>query len=340
MKISVFGSGGWGTAISVLLSSNGHEVVLWSAFEKEAKTLGETRENPLLKGVKIPESVEITADTDYAGKHAELVVMAAPSFAVRSTAEKMKGRLKDGCIVVCISKGIERETSMRFSQILEEVLGDSAGIVSLSGPSHAEEVGRGIPTACVAAAKDHDLAKTVQKVFMNETFRVYTSTDIVGVEMGAALKNIIALCAGVCDGLGYVDNTIAMLVTRGLAEIGELTVALGGRKETLSGLAGVGDLIVTCTSVHSRNRRAGVLIGKGLSAEEAMQEVGAVVEGYYAANAAHELARKAGVEIPICEEAYKVLYEGKNAADTIKDLMSRAARPEFDDNEDNHWSMY
>lgn len=341
MKISVFGSGGWGTAISILLSSNGHEVTLWSAFEKEAEELRTTRENSLLKGVEIPENVAITADIDLAAKSAELAVMAAPSFAVRSTAEKLKGRLKDGCMVVCISKGIEKDTSMRFSQILEETLGDSVRIASLSGPSHAEEVGRGIPTACVAASRDAELAKTVQNVFMNGAFRVYTSTDIIGVEMGAALKNIIALCAGVCDGLGYGDNTIAMLMTRGLAEIGELTVALGGKKETLAGLAGVGDLIVTCTSVHSRNRRAGVLIGKGLSAEEAMQEVGAVVEGYYAANAAHELAAKAGIETPICEEAYRVLYEGKSAAESIKDLMSRGARPEFNNGTaDSLWSIY
>ena len=337
MKISVFGSGGWGTAISVLLNSNGHNVTLWSAFEDEAANLCEQRENPLLKGVIIPDDVNITSDIDKATQKIDIAIMAAPSFAVRSTAEKLKGRLPDGCIVVCISKGIEQTTSMRFSQILEETLGANVHIASLSGPSHAEEVGRGIPTACVVAAKEKDIALTVQNVFTSPRFRVYTSNDIVGVEMGAAFKNIIALCAGVCDGLGLGDNTIAMLMTRGLAEIAELTVALGGRKETLAGLAGVGDLIVTCTSRHSRNRRAGVLIGKGIEVHDAMRQVGAVVEGYYAANAAHELSQKTGVETPICDEAYKILYEGKKPIDSLKELMSRTPRPE--DSGYGSWSL-
>ncbi|MBR7082258.1 MAG: NAD(P)-dependent glycerol-3-phosphate dehydrogenase [Oscillospiraceae bacterium] len=337
LKISVFGSGGWGTAISVLLNSNGHDVTLWSAFEDEAARLRQNRENPLLAGVKIPDEIKITSDADEAAKCAELAVMAAPSFAVRSTAEKLKGLLSDGCTVVCISKGIEQTTSMRFSQILEETLGDGVHIASLSGPSHAEEVGRGIPTACVVAAKDQDVALTVQNVFTGPRFRVYTSTDIIGVEMGAAFKNIIALCAGICDGLGMGDNTIAMLMTRGLSEIAELTVDLGGRKETLAGLAGVGDLIVTCTSRHSRNRRAGVLIGKGVEVHEAMRQVGAVVEGYYAASAAHELSQKTGVETPICDEAYKVLYEGKKPTDSLGALMSRTPRPE--DSGYGGWSL-
>lgn len=330
MKISVFGSGGWGTAVSILLKNNGHDVTLWSAFEKESAVLKETHENPYLKGVVIPDSINLTADLNEAVKDAEMAVVAAPSFAVRDTAAKLKGKLDKNCIVVCISKGIERDTSKRFSEILEEVLGSDAHIASLSGPSHAEEVGRKMPTACVVASKDHDVALKVQDAFMGDYFRVYTSTDIIGVELGAALKNIIALSAGICDGLGYGDNTIAMLMTRGLAEMAELCVVLGGKKDTLAGLAGLGDLIVTCTSRHSRNRRAGVLIGKGMDVQEAMKEVGAVVEGYYAAKAAHDLAAKAGVYMPISEEAYKVLYENKSPQDSIKYLMSRSKRPESD----------
>jgi len=313
----------------MLLFSNGHDVTLWSAFEKEAENLRATRENPLLKGVQIPDGIRITADFDEALSGMEMAVVAAPSFAVRSTAEKLRGRLPEGCLVVCISKGIEKDTSMRFSQILEQILGEDALIASLSGPSHAEEVSRGIPTACVAASKRMDVAVKVQDVFMNDNFRVYTSSDLVGVELGAALKNIIALAAGVCDGIGFGDNTIAMLMTRGLNEIAELCVALGGRKETLAGLTGVGDLIVTCTSRHSRNRRAGVFIGQGYSVKEAMEKVGAVVEGYYAAKAAYDLAQKAGVEMPICTECYRALYEDKDPKLALRELMTRSRRPEL-----------
>ncbi len=331
MKISIFGSGGWGTANAMLLHGNGHDVTLWSAFEHEAEILRNERENPLLKGVKIPEGVEITADFEKAVSGVELAIVAAPSFAVKSTAEKLKDRLLKDCIVVCISKGIEKDSSKRFSEILTEVLGEDALIASLSGPSHAEEVARRVPTALVAASKHAEVAKCVQDVFMNEYLRVYTSSDVLGVELGAALKNVIALCAGVCDGLGYGDNTIAMLMTRGLAEIAELCVAMGGRKDTLAGLAGLGDLIVTCTSQHSRNRRAGVLIGKGIEVQEAMKQVGAVVEGYYAAKAAYELSAKMGVEMPIVAESYKVLYEGKTPDEAMKSLMSRSRRAESSD---------
>lgn len=329
MKISVFGSGGWGTAVAILLQGNGNNVTLWSAFEKEAAALREMRENPLLKGVKIPDELKITSDIDTALDGIEAAVVAAPSFAVRETAGRLRGRLPKDCIVICISKGIEKDTSMRFSQILEETLGSDTPIASLSGPSHAEEVSRRVPTACVATSRRLDVATKVQDIFMNDYFRVYTSSDLVGVELGAALKNIIALSAGICDGIGYGDNTIAMLMTRGLAEIAELCVALGGRKETLAGLTGVGDLIVTCTSRHSRNRRAGVIIGQGVEAHEAMRQVGAVVEGYYAAKAAHDLAGKAGVDMPICEEAYKVLYEGKDPKIALKELMSRDKKSEI-----------
>lgn len=328
MKISVFGSGGWGTAIAVLLHGNGHDVTLWSFLPKEAETLRSTRENPKLKGVQIPEGITITSDIEAAARGAGLAVLATPSFAVRETAEKLCGKLAPDCVKVSVSKGIEQGSLKRFSEVIAEELCDNENIVALSGPSHAEEVGRKIPTACVAASKSLDAARLVQDAFMSERFRVYTSRDVTGVELCATLKNIIALAAGICDGLGLGDNTIAMLMTRGLAEISALGTALGAQKETFAGLSGVGDLIVTCTSNHSRNRRAGVLIGQGIPVKEAMEKVGAVVEGYYAAAAAMELSKKAGVEMPISHETYKVLYEGKNPAAVVYELMTRSKKPE------------
>ncbi|MDR0490662.1 MAG: NAD(P)-dependent glycerol-3-phosphate dehydrogenase, partial [Oscillospiraceae bacterium] len=232
------------------------------------------------------------------------------------------------------SKGIEKDTSSLFSDILREVFGERAPLASVSGPTHAEEVARQIPTACVAASKDVSVVERVQDLLMNENFRVYTSTDVIGVELGAALKNVIALSAGVCDGLGFGDNTIAMLMTRGLAEMAELCVKMGGYKETLAGLAGLGDLIVTCMSRHSRNRRAGVLIGGGMPVGEAMNEVGAVVEGFYAAKAARELSAAMDVNMPICLEAFRVLYEGKDPRTAIRDLMIRTGKSEQDTGEE------
>jgi len=328
MKISIFGSGSWGTAIALLLDENGHDVTIWSKFEQEISTLREERENPLLPGVMIPDTIGLTSGIDEAVSGAEAIVIAVPSFAVRETAEALKGRLDRSCIVMCVSKGIEKDTSCLFSAILREILGDETLIVSVSGPTHAEEVSRRIPSACVAASEDIKAAERVQELLMNERFRVYTSTDVVGVELGAALKNVIALGVGVCDGLGYGDNTTAMLMTRGLAEMADLCVRMGGKKETLAGLAGLGDLIVTCMSRHSRNRRAGILIGKGRTAEEAMKEVGAVVEGYYAAKAASELSLTTGAEMPICNETYKVLYSGKDPHVAIKDMMTRSKKSE------------
>ncbi|NLT15501.1 MAG: NAD(P)-dependent glycerol-3-phosphate dehydrogenase [Clostridiales bacterium] len=328
MKISVLGSGSWGTAVAKLLNENGHDVTLWSKFENEASTLRTLRENPFLKGVVIPDGVTITALADEAARGTDIAVFATPSFAVSETAELFKDKLPGDCIIVCISKGIEKDTMRLFSRILRETFGKDAKIASLSGPTHAEEVGRQIPTACVVASEDHEIAEKVQDVFMNDYMRVYTSTDVIGVELGAALKNVIALGAGISDGLGFGDNTIAMLMTRGLAEMAELCVALGGKKSTLAGLAGLGDLIVTCTSQHSRNRRAGVLIGKGVPVQEAMKQVGAVVEGYYAAKAAHELAAQNGIDMPICEEAYKVLYDCKSPRDAMRDLMARDKKRE------------
>ena len=334
MKMSVFGSGAWGTAIALLLRDNGHEVTIWSKFDDEAAVLRKTRINPLLDGVRIPEDIDIRTNARDAARGAEGVVVAVPSYAVRDTVRELKGILEDGAVIVCMSKGIEKDSSGLFTGIIRETLGDDIAIAAVSGPTHAEEVARRIPTACVAASSDVVIAERVQKLLMNEYFRVYTSTDVIGVELGAALKNVIALCAGVCDGLGFGDNTAAMLMTRGLAEMAELCVRMGGRKETLAGLAGLGDLIVTCMSRHSRNRRAGILIGKGVPVQEAMNEVGAVVEGYYAAKAARELSGATGVEMPICGEAYKVLYEAKDPREAMKDLMSRSGRSELSSGEE------
>ena len=330
MKITVLGSGAWGTALAMLLLENGNDVTLWSYTEEESRVLRETHENPMLKGVRLPPELKYSTDMACV-KGCGLVVMATPSFAVRTTAAKLKQLADPGTILVSVSKGIEKDSSLRLSQVIEEELQGHYPVVVLSGPSHAEEVGRRIPTGVVAAADDLKIAQQVQDIFMNQRFRVYTSDDKVGTEICAALKNIIALCAGCCDGMGYGDNTKALLMTRGLAEMVRLGVALGGKKETFTGLAGMGDLIVTCCSMHSRNRRCGILIGQGKGIQEAIQEVGAVVEGYYAAANARTLARKAGVEMPIAQAAYEVLYEGRDVHTVITDLMGRAKRSEHDE---------
>ena len=329
MKVTVLGSGAWGTALALALLENGHDVTLWSFLEEESKVLRETGENPMLKGVPLPKELNLTTDMN-AVKGCGAVVVATPSFAVRSTAAKLRDIADPGTVLISVAKGIEKDTSMRLSQAIEEEVGDKCPVVVLSGPSHAEEVGRHIPTALVAAADDIKYAQAVQDLFMSKRLRVYTSTDRVGTEICAALKNVIALCAGCCDGMGYGDNTKAMLMTRGLAEIARLGVALGGKHESFTGLAGVGDLIVTCCSMHSRNRRCGILIGQGVPVEQALKEIGAVVEGYYAAANARALALKAGVEMPIAQMAYEVLYEGRDAHTVVEDLMGRAKRAEHE----------
>ncbi len=330
MKISVLGSGGWGTALAMVLVENGHEVTLWSYNENESKILRETGENPMLKGVALPEQMYVTSDMSCV-KGCKVVVLATPSFAVRETARKLSHLLDEGTVVVSVSKGIEKDTSLTLTQVIEEELSGDHKVVALSGPSHAEEVGRHVPTTVVSASKDQAAAELVQDLFMNRRFRVYASDDVTGVELAAALKNVIALCAGVCDGMGFGDNTKAALMTRGLSEIARLGEALGGRKDTFAGLAGVGDLIVTCTSMHSRNRRCGILIGQGTPVEQAVKEIGAVVEGYYAAATAKALADKTGVEMPITEAAYRVLYEGKDPKQVITELMSRAKKHEIEE---------
>ena len=329
MNITVLGSGGWGTAAAMLLSDNGHAVTLWSHDPKKAELLRETRENPLLKGVRIPARIAVTSDLSVL-ENAEMVVFASPSFALRSVAHEAAPHLREGSLLVSLTKGIERGTHLRMSEIIAQECGEGYRVAVLSGPSHAEEVARRLPTGCVAASADQASAETVQRAFMNEVFRVYTHDDTVGVELAGALKNVAALCCGISDGCGMGDNTRALLITRALSEISRLAECMGGRKETLAGLAGMGDLIVTCTSMHSRNHRAGILIGQGKSAQEAMDEVGAVVEGYYAARSAHELAQRYGVEMPISTAVYEVLYEGKSAAPLIGVLMSRTPKKESD----------
>ena len=330
MKIAVMGSGGWGTALALVLLENGHDVTLWSYTQAECDVLVQKGENPMLKGVPLPEELRRTADLSCV-KGCGAVVLATPSFAVRATARAAAPLLSPGAVLVSVSKGIEKDTSLTLTDAISQEVGEGHPIVALSGPSHAEEVGRHVPTAVVSASKDRAAAELVQDLFMNGRFRVYASDDVVGVELGAALKNVIALCAGVCDGMGFGDNTKAALMTRGLTEIARLGVALGGRRETFAGLAGVGDLIVTCTSMHSRNRRCGILIGQGVPVEEAVRRIGAVVEGYYATATARALAEKAGVEMPITQAAYAAFYQGKDPRAVVAELMTRARKHELED---------
>jgi len=328
MNIAVVGSGGWGTALALLLYENKHEVSLISYSKEESENLASNLANPFLPSVALPADICYTADPA-AVSGCTMVVVVPPSFAIRSTAEKIAPFLRSDTILVSATKGIEPETGKRMSEIVAEVTGKK--VVVLSGPSHAEEVSRRVPTGVVAASSDRLLAEVVQEVFMNDRFRVYTSSDPVGVELGAAMKNVIALCAGVCDGLGYGDNTKALLMTRGLTELARLGMKLGSRTDTFAGLTGIGDLIVTCTSMHSRNRRAGILIGEGKSPEEAMKEVGAVVEGYYAAKAVKLLADRMGVDMPITQAAYQVLYGGAPVGSALSSLMTRKKGSEIED---------
>ena len=327
MKIAVLGSGGWGTALAMLLRENGHAVTLWSYLEEESRTLRETGENPFLPGVKLPPDLTYTTDLACV-RGMDAVVFATPSFAVRTTAETVKPYLEPGMTLVSVSKGIEKGTSLRMTQIIRQSTDNLYPVVALSGPSHAEEVARGVPTAVVSACEDCRAAELVQDLFINPRFRVYGSTDTIGVELGAALKNVIALCTGACTGMNCGDNTKAMLMTRGLAETARLGVALGGRRDTFAGLAGMGDLIVTCTSMNSRNYRAGILIGQGVPVKEAIESIGAVVEGYYAVDSARELASRAGVEMPITQAAYEVLYRGRDPHTVLDELMRRGKKYE------------
>ena len=327
-KISVLGAGSWGTALSLLLHNNGHSVRLWSALKDEVEMLRAKREHESkLPGVHLPEDIEITWDLESCLKDPDVAVLAVPSPFTRGTSAQMAPCVKEGQIIVNVAKGVEENTLMTLSEIISQEI-PQANVCVLSGPSHAEEVGKGIPTTCVVSAETRETAEYLQGIFMSPVFRVYTTPDILGVELGGALKNVIALAAGAADGLGYGDNTKAALITRGIAEIARLGTKMGARMETFYGLSGMGDLIVTCASVHSRNRKAGYLIGKGYTMKEAMDEVKMVVEGVYSAKAARSLAEKYQVEMPIIEEVNKVLFEDKKAADAVRDLMVRDKKVE------------
>lgn len=328
-NVGIMGAGSWGTALALLLHKNGHQVTVWSISEEEVEMLSTKREHESkLPGVRIPDDMEFTSDLAKAVKDKDFIVMAVPSPFTRSTAKSMSPYIPEGQIIVDVAKGIEEDTLMTLSQQIEQEI-PQADVAVLSGPSHAEEVGRGIPTSVVIGAKTKKTAEYLQSMFMNEVFRVYTSPDILGMELGGSLKNVIALAAGIADGLGYGDNTKAALITRGIAEIARLGVEAGGVLESFTGLTGIGDLIVTCASVHSRNRKAGYLIGQGMSMQEAMDEVKMVVEGVYSTKAAVKMGKKYGVSTPIIEEVNKVLFEGKNPGEAVRDLMLRDSKPEI-----------
>lgn len=328
MKIAVIGSGGWGTAIAILLSSRGHDVYLWSWIQEETDRLSLDRENKeFLPNVKFPDTIYCTHDMQKCTENAELIITAAPSPATRTTAKQLAPYVSDGQKIVNISKGLEEGTLLRLSEVYKQEI-PRADVSVMSGPSHAEEVSRGLPTTNVVASDSIETAKQIQDIFMGEMFRVYTSTDVTGVELGGALKNVIALCAGISDGLGYGDNTKAALMTRGLAEIARLGKAMGADERTFMGLSGVGDLIVTCTSMHSRNRRAGILIGQGKTLQETLDEVHMVVEGVNTATAAYEMAKKYNVTMPIVTEAYNILFNGTDARSAVLNLMTREKRQE------------
>lgn len=326
-KVSIIGAGTWALGIAVLLHNNGAQVTMWSAVESELNELREKHANKNLPGVSISEEIRLESDLEKAVSWGEVLVMAVASIYTRPTAARMAPYVKEGQIIVDVAKGIEEHTLMTLSAQIEEEI-PQANVAVLSGPSHAEEVSRGIPTSCVIGAHDQKTAEYLQNLFMSEVFRVYTSPDMKGIELGGALKNVIALAAGVADGLGYGDNTKAALITRGMAEIVRLGMAMGAHPETLYGLSGIGDLIVTCASMHSRNRRAGILIGQGKTMEEAMEEVQMVVEGVYSAKAAKALADQYYIHMPIVEEVNQVLFAGKSAADAVHDLMLRDKRIE------------
>ncbi len=329
MRISVIGSGGWGTAIASLLTKNGKAVTLWSWKQEESDAIRENKENKeFLPGVPLPDGITYTADLEKAAD-AELIVIATPSSVLPKTVANLAPFVPAGIPIVNLTKGLSADTDKRFSEVIEELCPQNP-VVVLTGPSHAEEVGKGIPTTILAASKNETAAETVQEVFMSPAFRVYTTTDVIGAELGGALKNVIALCAGVMDGLGFGDNTKAALMTRGLAEMSRLGVKMGASPETFAGLSGIGDLIVTCTSMHSRNRRAGILIGQGKSVKEALEEVHMVVEGVYAAESAYKLSRKYEVEMPIVSAAYRVLFEDASPRDEVLKLMQREKKSEKD----------
>ncbi len=332
MKTTVLSDGGWGTALALLLHGNGHQTALWGPFPDYVDEMKQTRRNDrFLRGAELPQDLLVTADMAEAVDGARIVVMASPTQYARGTLEKLAAvGLTDDQVLVNVAKGIEIGTLQRLSQMVQEVLGD-VNYAVLSGPSHAEEVCRGVPTAVVVGAAKEELAVAVQDACMNDNFRVYTSDDVVGVELGGSLKNVLAIAAGMCDGMELGDNPKAALLTRGIAEMARLGEALGGRPETFSGLSGLGDIIVTCTSGHSRNRYVGEELGKGRKLDEIVAGMGMVVaEGVSTAKSAYRLAMQVGVDTPIVDEVYLSLYEGKDPRQAVNDLMTREARPELD----------
>lgn len=330
-KVAVLGSGGWGTAVAIAALRCGLDVTVWSAFKEEIDNIIASGENPLLKGIKLPKELKFTSSLDCV-KDCDMCVVAVPSFAIDEVCAKLVGVIDSSVIIVSISKGFDKVNCERLSQVIERYLPENP-IVVLSGPSHAEEVALAIPTALVSASKDEAEAVMVRECLSTDKLRIYSSQDIIGVELGGAIKNVIALCAGICDGMGLGDNTKAALLTRGLREIARLGVAMGARKDTFTGLSGMGDLIVTCTSMHSRNRRAGILIGKGNSISDTISQVG-TVEGYHAAGLVNKLAEKYGVSMPICKSCYKICYENGNPNEEIMKLMSR---PNIHEDEGVSW---
>lgn len=327
-KVTILGAGAFGVSLAIAAHQNAHQVTVWDISEELVQTIlrnGEHKQK--LPGVKIPADIAFTCDP-CCMEQSDLVVFVVPSRFVREVAEKVKPHISPETILVNASKGLEEGTFYTMSQILESVYPDNA-VGVITGPSHAEEVGRGVPTTVVAASKDEAAAVQIQAVFSNQTLRIYINSDPVGCEIGGALKNIIALAAGICDGLHCGDNTKAALMTRGIHEITNLGVRMGGKAETFGGLSGIGDLIVTCCSMHSRNRRAGILIGEGVSPEEAVRQVG-TVEGYYCCHATWALAQKYGVSMPITEQLYHVLFDGASAEDALHNLMSRPKKHEYE----------
>lgn len=327
-QVGVIGAGSWGIALAKVLHTNGHHVTVWSIVEQEIAMLSEKREHTeKLPGVKLPEDMVFTTDMETAVSGKDYLILAVPSVFTRSTAKSMAPFVRQGQVVVCVAKGIEESTLSTLSDIVKQEI-PAAEVAVMCGPSHAEEVGCGLPTTVVAGAAKKRVAEGVQDLFMNGVFRVYTSPDVLGMELGGALKNVIALAAGMADGLGYGDNTKAALITRGIAEMSRLATAMGASHETLGGLTGIGDLIVTCASRHSRNRRAGMLMGQGYTMQQATDEVKMVVEGVYSAKAAVRLAEKYGVDMPIVEAVNRVLFADKPVKETVTELMMRDKRAE------------
>ena len=321
-NITILGGGSWGIALAVLLHNNGHHITVWSVLPAEIEMFQTTHEHKMLPGVKLPKDMCFTCDDAQAVEGKDLLVMAVASAYTRNTAARLSKLVAPQQKILNVGKGIEEKSLMTLSQVIEEEI-PQADVAVMSGPSHAEEVIKGLPTTIVVGAHTKNTAEYISNLFMSEVFRVYISPDVLGIELGGSLKNVVALAAGIADGLGYGDNTKAALITRGITEIARLGTAMGGKFETFCGLTGIGDLIVTCASMHSRNRRAGILIGQGRTMEEAMEEVQMVVEGVYSAKAAMLLAEKYQVQLPIIEQVNKVLFEGKNAAEAVKDLMLR-----------------